>query len=58
VEAGEWLCHVCNYLTKDHPLENINHAYYIEKAERIIRKIETKGKKTKININPNQISLW
>ena len=58
VEAGEWLCHVCNYLTKDHPLDNINHAYYIEKAERIIRKIETKGKKTKININPNQISLW
>lgn len=58
VEAGEWLCHVCNYLTKDHHLDNINHAYYIEKAERIIRKIETKGKKTKININPNQISLW
>lgn len=58
VEAGEWLCHVCNYLTKDHPLDNINHAYYIEKAERIIRKIETKGKKVNININPNQLSLW
>lgn len=58
VEAGEWICHVCNHLTKSHSLDNINHAYYIEKAERIIRKIETKGKKTKININPNQLSLW
>lgn len=58
VEAGEWLCHVCNHLTKSHPLDNINHSYYIEKAERIIRKIETKGKKTKISVNPNQLSLW
>jgi len=58
VEAGEWVCTVCNHLTKDHPLDNINYAYYIEKCERIIRKIETGGKATNIIVNPNQLTLW
>lgn len=58
VEAGEWVMHVCNHLTPDHPLDNINHAYYIERAERIISKIQFEGKKRKIIVNPNQMSLF
>jgi hypothetical protein len=58
VEAGEWVMHVCNYLPPDHPLDNINYAYYIERAERIISKIQLEGKKRKITINPNQLSLF
>jgi hypothetical protein len=58
VEAGEWLMTVCNHLTPNHPLDNINHAYYIERAERIIHKIQLEGKKRKIIVNPNQMSLF
>jgi hypothetical protein len=58
VEAGEWVMHVCNHLTPDHPLDNINYEYYIERANKIISKIETGGKKRKIDINPNQLTLW
>jgi hypothetical protein len=58
VEAGEWVMHVCNHLTPDHPLDNINHVYYIERAERIISKIQFEGKRRKIIINPNQMSLF
>jgi len=58
VEAGEWLMTVCNKLTKDHPLDNINHAYYIERAERIVHKIQLEGKKRKIIVNPNQMTLF
>ena len=58
VEAGEWVMHVCNHLTPDHPLDNINHAYYIERAERIISKIQFEGKRRKIIVNPNQMSLF
>ena len=58
VEAGEWLMTVCNKLSKDHPLDNINHAYYIERAERIVHKIQLEGKKRKIIVNPNQTSLF
>jgi hypothetical protein len=58
VEAGEWLMTVCNHLTPDHPLDNINHAYYIERAERIMHKIQYEGKKRKVIVNPNQISLF
>jgi hypothetical protein len=58
VEAGEWLCTVCNYLSKDHPLDNINHSYYIDKAERIINKIQLGGKTRKIVVIPNQISMF
>jgi hypothetical protein len=58
VEAGEWLATVCNHLTKDHPLDNINYSYYIERAERIISKIQLEGKVRKVVINPNQLSLF
>ena len=58
VEAGEWLMTVCNKLSKDHPLDNINHAYYIERAERIVHKIQLEGKKRKIIVNPNQLNLF
>ena len=58
VEAGEWVMHVCNHLTKDHPLDNVNYEYYIEKAERIVYKILSEGKKRKIVVNPNQLSLF
>jgi len=58
VEAGEWVMHVCNYLEPNHSLDNINHAYYIERAERIVHKIQLEGKKRKIIVNPNQMSLF
>jgi hypothetical protein len=58
VEAGEWLCTVCNHLTKDHDMSNINYDYYIEKANRIVSKIQLEGKKRKVVIIPNQISLF
>jgi hypothetical protein len=58
VEAGEWLCTVCNHLTKDHSMSNINYDYYIEKANRIVSKIQLEGKKRKVVVIPNQISLF
>ena len=58
VEAGDWVMHVCNKLTANHPLDNVNHAYYIERAERIVHKIQLEGKRRKIVINPNQMSLF
>ena len=58
VEAGEGVMTVCNHLNIDHPLDNINHSYYIEKAERIIEKIQFAGRKRKIIVNPNQMTLF
>ena len=58
VEAGEWKAIVCNHLPKDHSLENINYSYYIERAERIINKIQLEGKRRKIIINPLQINMF
>lgn len=58
VEAGEWVCTVCNHLTKDHDMSNINYDYYIEKANRIVSKIQLEGKKRKVVIIPNQMSLF
>ena len=58
VEAGEWVMHVCNHLESTHPLDNINYDYYIERANKIVYKIQTEGKKRKIIINPDQLSLW
>jgi hypothetical protein len=58
VEAGDWVMHVCNNLKPDHSLDNINHAYYIERAERIIHKIQLEGKKRKVIVNPNQMTLF
>lgn len=58
VDAGEWLCKVCNYLPKDtDPLTaGINHDYYIEKANTIIYKIEGRRKPKKVD--PAQMSLF
>ena len=58
VEAGEWVMHVCNHLQSTHPLDNINYDYYIERANKIIHKIQTEGKKRNIIVNPNQLNLW
>jgi hypothetical protein len=60
VEAGEWVMNVCNHLPKntDVATAGINYDYYIEKAERIVHKILYKGKKRKIIVNPNQLSLF
>jgi len=58
VEAGEWLAVVCNKLEKSHPFDNINYTYYISRAEKIISKIETEGKKRNVQIYPNQINLF
>ena len=58
-EAGEWLCHVCNYLPNASKLDNINYTYYINKAEKLITKITTGGKRIKKSYAaPNQISLF
>jgi hypothetical protein len=57
VEAGEWLMTVCNHLTSDHSLDNINFSYYIERAEKIINKISYNGKKRPY-VAPNQLSLF
>jgi hypothetical protein len=58
VEAGEWLVTVCNYLPPNSKLDNINYKYYIEKANNMLYKIKTGGKKRKQIENPNQISLF
>lgn len=56
VEA-DWLVTVCNHLTKDNSLDNINHSYYIDRAERIINKISYSGKKRPI-VAHNQLNLF
>ena len=60
VEAGEWVCTVCNYLEKDKDVSTagINFNYYCEKAERIMYKIMYNGKKRKVVVNPDQLSLF
>jgi hypothetical protein len=39
-------------------VEGINYEYYIEKANRIINKILTEGKKRNIVVIPNQLNLF
>jgi len=58
VEAGEWLATVCNYLPKGSKVDNVNYNYYIEKANRIITKIQTEGKRIKTVYIPNQLNLF
>jgi len=60
VEAGEWVCTVCNFLPKNTDVDTagINYQYYIDKAERIVHKIALNGKKRKIVVDPNQLSLF
>lgn len=57
IEAGEWKCFVCNYLPKNHPMNNINYDYYIQKAQKIINKIKYNGKTIKKE-DKQQLSLW
>ena len=58
IEAGEWVCKVCNFLPKNSPVDNVNYDYYIEKANRIITKINTEGKRIKTVFIPNQLDLF
>jgi len=60
VEAGDWLCKVVNYLPANTDVKsmNINYQYYIDKAESLVLKIVTKGKKRKVERIANQISLF
>lgn len=55
VEAGEWLCTICNNINDANP-SIINYDYYIEKAEEIIRKVQ--GIKSKVKMDPAQLSLF
>ena len=58
VEAGEWVCKVVNYLEKDASLENVNYQYYIDRAEGMIVKILTNGKRKRNIVIPNQLDLF
>jgi hypothetical protein len=58
VEAGEWMATVCNYLPSKTKVEGINYDYYIEKANRIINKVLTEGKKRNVVVIPNQLNLF
>ena len=59
VEAGEWLCKIVNYLPKSTTVESadINWNYYIDRAERIIKKIN-KSYVCKKDRQIGQLSLW
>ena len=58
IEAGEWVCKVCNFLPKGSKVDNVNYDYYIEKANRIITKIQTEGRRIKTMYIPNQLNLF
>ena len=55
VEAGSWLCYVCNKLEKTHPTTNVNFDYYINRAQKIIDKVE--GRKHIEKTNDGQLKL-
>lgn len=56
IEAGLWLCEVCNDISKAN-INNVNRSYYIEKTYELIYKIKYNGKKVK-KIIPNQLNLF
>lgn len=58
LEAGEWECTVVNHLSKDHPLDNVNFQYYVDKCYTVINKIKLSGKKAVKSQPKNQISLF
>jgi DNA polymerase elongation subunit (family B) len=60
VEAGEWFCKVVNHLPAKTRVSsmNVNYEYYIEKAEKLIMKIISNGKKKYVKKIPNQISMF
>lgn len=57
VEAGEWICTVCNYLPKTTKVEEagVNFNYYIERTNKIIAKVE--GIKRPEKVIANQLNL-
>ena len=57
VDAGEWVSTVCNKLSADHPLDNINYRYYIDKANRIVNNIKYEGRKHKVE-DSRQLTLF
>ena len=57
-EAGDWVCTVCNYLPDASQLNNINYTYYIHRAEKLINKIRSGGKRIKNKVSPNQLNLF
>jgi len=58
IEAGEWVCKVCNFLPKGSKVDNVNYDYYIEKANRLVTKIATEGRRIKTVFIPNQLNLF
>lgn len=58
VEAGEWMCKVVNHLEKNASLENVNYQYYIDRAESMIVKILTNGKRKRVINIANQLDLF
>ncbi len=58
IEAGEWVCKVCNFLPKNSKVDNVNYDYYIEKANRLVTKINTEGRRIKTVYIPNQLNLF
>jgi hypothetical protein len=56
-DAGEWVATVCNKLSPNHPLDNINHNYYIERANRVLLKILYEGRRHK-PIDLKQLKLF
>ena len=58
IEAGEWVCKVCNFLPKGSKVDNVNYDYYIEKANRLVTKIATEGRRIKTVHIPNQLNLF
>lgn len=58
IEAGEWLCTVCNYLPANTDVTSldVNYDYYINKAEDIISRIQY-GKK-QVKVIPGQLNLF
>jgi hypothetical protein len=58
VEAGEWVCKVCNLLERNASTADVNHSYYIDRAEGMIVKILTGGKRKKNTTIPNQLGLF
>lgn len=58
IEAGEWVCKVCNYLPKRSKTDNVNYDYYIEKANRLVTKINNEGRRIKTVYIPNQLNLF
>jgi hypothetical protein len=58
IEAGEWVCKVCNFLPKGSKVDNVNYEYYIEKANRLVTKIATEGRRIKTVYIPNQLNLF